>query len=160
MEAALLGCFMVSAALFATLVGHPSSPVSSVVADPFVRRISMGLAMASTLVCLVFSPWGKQSGAHMNPSVTLTYWRLGKVGGADACFYVAAHFLGQRKLKIDLAVVGLAVSVAAAGRGGIGCINNWHVILLIAVQFHFAGWRAAIQAPSWNRRSITSHASS
>ncbi len=94
MEAALLGCFMISAAGFATLIAHPGSPVSSLIQDPLLRRVVMGVAMAGTLACLVFSPWGKQSGAHMNPSVTLTFWRLGKVAGVDACWYAIAQFVG------------------------------------------------------------------
>ncbi len=92
MEAALLGCFIVSASFFATLLEHPGSPLHSAIPETFLRRVLMGLAMGSTLVCLIFSPWGKQSGAHMNPSTTLTFWRLGKVAGADTCFYTSrAH---------------------------------------------------------------------
>jgi aquaporin Z len=37
---------------------------------------------------------GQRSGAHFNPSVTLTFWRLGKVGGRDAAFYAAAQVIG------------------------------------------------------------------
>ncbi|MGH9601324.1 MAG: MIP/aquaporin family protein, partial [Terriglobales bacterium] len=40
------------------------------------------------------SPWGKQSGAHLNPAVTLTFLRLGKIQVADALFYVLAQFAG------------------------------------------------------------------
>jgi len=34
--------------------------------------------------------WGKQSGAHINPVVTFTFWRLGKVKSWDAFFYIMA----------------------------------------------------------------------
>jgi aquaporin Z len=54
----------------------------------------MGLAMAGTAVAIIYSPWGKQSGAHINPAVTLTFWRLGKVSGPDAVFYALFQFLG------------------------------------------------------------------
>jgi aquaporin Z len=54
----------------------------------------MGLAMGLTAVALIYSPWGQQSGSHLNPAVTLTFWRLGKVTGWDACFYILAQFLG------------------------------------------------------------------
>jgi aquaporin Z len=54
----------------------------------------MGLAMGATAVTLVRSPWGQRSGAHMNPALTLTYWRLEKVRTGDALAYVAAQFLG------------------------------------------------------------------
>ena len=53
-----------------------------------------GIAMGSTAIALVFSPLGKRSGAHFNPAVTLTFWRLGKVKNWDAMFYIIAQFIG------------------------------------------------------------------
>jgi aquaporin Z len=94
MEAAGLGLFMVSAGLFGTLLEYPQSPVHGAIADPLVRRALMGVAMGLTAVGIIYSPWGKRSGAHINPATTLTFWRLGKVAGWDALFYVAAQFLG------------------------------------------------------------------
>jgi aquaporin Z len=94
MEAAGLGTFMVSACVFGAFFWHPHSPASGFVADGVGRRALMGLAMGLTAVGLIYSPWGQQSGAHMNPSVTLTFLRLGKVQPADAFFYVLAQFAG------------------------------------------------------------------
>jgi len=94
MEAAGLGLFMLSACAFATLLEHPASPVRQAIAAPLLRRIPMGLAMGLTAVSIVHSPWGKQSGAHLNPSLTLTFLRLGKVAPWDALFYVVAQFIG------------------------------------------------------------------
>ena len=64
MEALGLGLFMISAATFGTLIEHPASPVRAAIADPFPRRVLMGLAMGLTSVALVYSPWGRRSGAH------------------------------------------------------------------------------------------------
>jgi aquaporin Z len=94
MEAAGLGLFLVSAGLLGTLLEYPQSPVHRAIADPFVRRALMGVAMGLTAVVIIYSPWGKQSGAHINPATTLTFWRLGKVAGWDAVFYATAHFAG------------------------------------------------------------------
>jgi aquaporin Z len=94
MEAAGLGLFMVSAGGFATLLFYPDSPLHKAVADPLHRRVLMGAAMGLTLIALVYSPWGKQSGAHLNPAVTFTFWRLGKVRGTDAICYALAQFAG------------------------------------------------------------------
>ena len=94
MEGAELGLFMISAGCFATLLEHPASPVRQAIADPFARRMLIGIAMGLTAIGLIYSPWGKQSGAHLNPAVTLTFLHLGKVARADAFFYVAAQFLG------------------------------------------------------------------
>jgi aquaporin Z len=106
MEAALLGIFMLSACLFATLLFYPGSPVVAAIPDPFLRRVIMGVAMGSTAVALNYSAWGKQSGAHYNPAVTLAFTRLGKVALQDAVGYVGAQFAG--------AVVGVWAAVFIA----------------------------------------------
>lgn len=54
----------------------------------------MGLAMGLTAMAIVYSPWGKQSGAHLNPALTLSFLRLGKISSPDATFYILAQFLG------------------------------------------------------------------
>jgi aquaporin Z len=93
-EAALLGIFMISACGFVVLLEHPGSLLHQMLPDPGMRRVLMGLAMGSTAVALIYSPWGKRSGAHMNPATTLTFARLGKVAPRDTALYVAAQFAG------------------------------------------------------------------
>lgn len=107
MEAALLGLFMISACTFAVVLDHPASPVRQAIPDVFVRRVLTGIAMGSTAIALIYSPWGKQSGAHFNPAVTLTFFRLGKVKGWDASFYVIAQFIGG---AIGVLLAALALS--------------------------------------------------
>jgi len=68
MEAALLGLFMISACTFTVLLQHPASPVRGAIPDPFARRL--------------------------NPAITLTFTRLGKVAPRDALFYMVAQFAG------------------------------------------------------------------
>lgn len=94
MEALGLMLFLISAGACGTLLEYPQSPAYAALPDPFVRRVLMGLAMGLTAIALIYSPWGQQSGAHLNPAVTLTFWRLGKVAGWDAIFYVLAQFIG------------------------------------------------------------------
>jgi aquaporin Z len=107
MEAALLGIFMVSACAFVVLLDYPSSPVRLALPDPSLRRLLIGLAMGSTAVALIYSPWGMQSGAHFNPATTLTFYRLGKVRGRDALSYIGAQFAG--------AVAGVGAAWAVLG---------------------------------------------
>jgi aquaporin Z len=94
MEAALLGAFMVSACVFGILYGYPGSPVRQAIPSSFIRGLLGGISMGATALSIFYSPWGKQSGAHINPSVTLTFLRLRKIPAWDACFYIAAQFLG------------------------------------------------------------------
>lgn len=107
MEAAELGLFMISACLFTALLEYPASPIRQAIAEPLVRHGLIGLAMGLTAVGIVYSPWGKQSGAHFNPAFTLTFFRMGKVAPWDAVFYVVGQFTG--------AVAGVLLSAVLLG---------------------------------------------
>lgn len=85
---------MISACLVTALVEHPALPVRAAVPSALLRRALIGVAMGLTAIALIYSPWGQRSGAHFNPSVTLTFFRLGKVKAWDATFYVLAQFAG------------------------------------------------------------------
>jgi aquaporin Z len=91
-EAAGLGIFMVAAGICVLLAESPGA--IRAVGDADVRRAMIGLAIGATAVAIIYSPWGRRSGAHLNPAVTLTFLRLGKVAPADAGFYVLAQFAG------------------------------------------------------------------
>ena len=93
-EAWALGMFMVSAGMVTVAFEYPGSWLHSAIIDPLLRRAGIGIAMALTAIALIYSRFGQQSGAHMNPAVTLTYWSLGKVAGADAIGYVLAQLCG------------------------------------------------------------------
>jgi aquaporin Z len=101
-EAFGLGLFMVSACGFGALLYHPASPVVAMVPSMLVRGLMMGLAMGLTNVVNVYSPWGRRSGAHLNPAFTLAFYRLGKVAEGDVAGYITAQFIG------GLAGTGLA----------------------------------------------------
>src|SRR5437870_13647490 len=92
MEAAGLGTFMIVACAATVLLEHPASRLHAI--DPTVRRALMGLAMGLTAVALIHSPWGRRSGAHMNPAVTLSFVRLGLVRPVDGLFYGLSQVVG------------------------------------------------------------------
>jgi aquaporin Z len=89
-----LGCFMIAAGTVATALEYPASPLRLVLPDADLRRALAGLAMGLTAIALVYSPWGKRSGAHMNPAVTLAFLSLGRIRAPDAVGYIAAQFIG------------------------------------------------------------------
>jgi aquaporin Z len=106
-EAAGLGLFMLAACGFGALLGHPASAVVRALPDPLARRALMGLAMGLTAAALIYSPWGRRSGAHFNPATTLTFWRLGTVETRDAVGYTVAQTLGG--------LAGVLLAAAALG---------------------------------------------
>ncbi|HEY7063365.1 MAG TPA: aquaporin [Chloroflexota bacterium] len=107
LEAGGLGLFMLSACLFTTLIEHPASPVQQAIADPTLRRLPLGLAMGLTAIALIYSPLGQRSGAHLNPVVTATFFRLGKVAPWDAACYAVAQVAGG--------IVGVQVAALLLG---------------------------------------------
>ncbi|MFD2786108.1 aquaporin [Hymenobacter rubripertinctus] len=94
-EAAGLGFFVVCAGLLTVLMEHPASPLAAVVpASHLLRRAWLGAGMLLVVAAIVYSPWGKRSGAHINPAVTLAFWQLGKLRTPDAVWYVLAQLAG------------------------------------------------------------------
>lgn len=116
MEAAGLGLFMISACAFTVLLEHPGSAVHQAFPDPLLRRFLIGVAMGLTAIAIIYSPLGKRSGAHLNPSVTFTFWRLGKIEPWDAVFYVLAQFAGG---ALGVALASQLIGPMLVGHGAV-----------------------------------------
>lgn len=160
MEAVGLGLFMISAAVMTSLIEYPHSPLHALLPDPVVRRVLIGIAMGLTAIGIIYSPWGKRSGAHLNPAVTVTFFRLGKIQGLDACFYVLAQFVGGLTgLYVAAIAIGMAIEhpsvnyvVTVPGRGGVGiafaaeaCISFglMLVVLIVSNNTKLNAWTGA-----------------
>jgi aquaporin Z len=143
-EALGLGLFMVAAGIVATALDSPSSPLHAWIGSADLRRVLAGIAMGATAIGLIYSPWGKRSGAHMNPAVTLAFLHLRKIRPRDAAFYVAAQFAGG--LVGVLLVAGLfgeafagtPVSYAATMPGRAGVAAAFAAELVISFGMLFA----------------------
>jgi aquaporin Z len=93
-EARGLGLFMISAAFFDALLQYPGLPLRHLIASALLRRFLVGLAMGLTALYIFTSKFGKQSGAYINPAVTLIRYRLGDIGFTDAIFYTLFQLIG------------------------------------------------------------------
>jgi aquaporin Z len=94
MEGGQAVIYMFAVCTFATLLQHPASPVRLAIGGSVLRRALMGLAVGATVIAIILTPWGKQSGGHFNPAITFTFYRLGNVALWDLVFYAAAQFCG------------------------------------------------------------------
>jgi aquaporin Z len=72
----------------------PGSPVSSVVHDHSARLLITGLLFAGTGSLVAVSPLGRRSGAHLNPSITLAFWRRGHMHAHDLVGYIVSQVAG------------------------------------------------------------------
>ena len=139
MEGAELGLFMISACAFTVLLYHPGSAVAQNIHNEIVRRMLMGVAMGSTAIAIIFSPLGKRSGGHFNPSVTLTFFRLGKID--IEARYTWGHSPGGMTfvctgLARPVAIVGDSMFAGSMGGGSVSykdaVQNNFEKILTLA----------------------------
>lgn len=154
METGEIASYMFLVCAFATLLQHPISPLHFFHSG-FLRRAVMGLLVGSAVVAIILTPWGKQSGGHFNPAITLTFYRLGKLAFWDALFYVTAQFLGATG-GVGLATYVLRgapgtpfvrYAVTAPGKFG----NSWAFLGELAISFVLM---TAILVAS-NRRGLT-----
>jgi len=93
-EAWALGMFMISASLFVVLFEHPAFYVKTAITNDAIRRMCIGAAMGITAIFLIYSRWGKHSGAHMNPAVTLANYFLDRISFRDAAGYIFFQAIG------------------------------------------------------------------
>jgi aquaporin Z len=71
-----------------------ASPMVTLLPDAGLRRAITGFLFGSTGALVALSPIGKESGAHINPVVTLAFWLMGKLRSRHAVGYVMAQLLG------------------------------------------------------------------
>ena len=84
-EAWALGVFMICASVASTELRAVQG---------LRQNLLIGITMGCTAIALIYSPWGKRSGAHMNPSVTLAFFSLGRISAVNAAGYILFQFVG------------------------------------------------------------------
>lgn len=93
-EALGLGIFMASACFFSAILFSEQSSWYHVFPNFIARNTFMGLMMGLTALFIFYSPLTSASGSHINPAVTLTFLRLGKMCRYDALFFILFQFTG------------------------------------------------------------------
>ena len=93
-EALGLAIFMISACFFGAMLEAKDAYLHMAVDNGFLRAIIMGVLMGATALFIFYSRWTSPSGSHINPAVTLSFLRLGKMCRWDAIFYIVFQFIG------------------------------------------------------------------
>ncbi|MDR3526411.1 MAG: aquaporin [Rhizomicrobium sp.] len=71
-----------------------SSPIIGFLADAGLRRLITGFLFGTTGALIAISPLGKESGAHINPVVTLGFWMMGCFKARQVPGYVISQLAG------------------------------------------------------------------
>jgi aquaporin Z len=93
-EALGLVIFMISACFFGAMLFAEKSSLHSLLPNDMTRNILMGLAMGATALFIFYSPFTAPSGSQINPAVTITFLRLGKMCPYDAIFFIIFQIIG------------------------------------------------------------------
>lgn len=122
------------------------SPVVQFWPDPGVRRLFTGFLFGTTGALIALSPIGKESGAHINPVVTLAFWLMGKLKAGHATGYVLAQLVGAAMGAMPLMVwgtmgrsidFGATIPNATYGVGGALLGETLTTLVLISALFYF-----------------------
>lgn len=92
-EALGLGIFMASACFFSGIFFGENGRFA--VSFPWLlKQIILGIMMGLTALFIFYSPLTSPSGSHINPAVTVAFYRLGKISFWDSFFYILFQFAG------------------------------------------------------------------
>jgi aquaporin Z len=126
------------------------SPVVGYLPSASWRRLITGLLFGTTGALIALSPLGKESGAHINPAVTVAFWLMGKLRTRHALGYVIAQLAGAVAGAIPLLLwgptgrsIGFGVTLPGAdyGAGWAMLGETVTTFALITGLFFFLGHR-------------------
>ncbi len=83
------------------------SPVIQLIPSAGWRRLIAGFLFGTTGALITLSPIGKESGAHINPAVTLGFWLMGKLGARYVPGYLLAQLAGAAIGAVPLLAWGM-----------------------------------------------------
>ena len=132
-EALFLALFVLTAGVVSAWLEVGSGLGSAIAPDRVARRVLAGIVVGATVAALIYSPWGRRSGSHMNPAITLAYLRLGKIGRWDALFYLLAQLAGGAAavllLRTGMSSLLPPATSPSMLSGSIGPTNEWAAFL-------------------------------
>jgi aquaporin Z len=84
---------MVGLSLVILMFGS-GSPLTEWIPNIKLRQAMTGFLFGGTGALIAISPLGKESGAHINPAVTMSFWLFQKIDSRKALIYVVAQLIG------------------------------------------------------------------
>ncbi|XUL92484.1 MIP/aquaporin family protein [Streptomyces galilaeus] len=62
---------------------------------PEGRLLAVAPLSGYTVTAVMLSPWGRVTGGHINPAITLAMWRYGRTPGRDVAPFIAGQLIGS-----------------------------------------------------------------
>jgi aquaporin Z len=106
------------------------SPMARIIPDVTVRRIITGFLFGSVGGLIAISHVGKESGAHINPVVTLAFYLFRKIDMRTSIIYIIAQLLGAVLFCLPLLFWGQLGNSISFGATTPGAGYDLEVVLL------------------------------
>ena len=94
MEAVEVAALMLCICFAGTLFYGRDSPLAILGLSWVTRSSLMGAIVAAATFLIMLSPFGRRSGAHINPALTIAYFSVRRIHHWDAISYVLSQFVG------------------------------------------------------------------
>ncbi len=103
-----------------TFMFGSGSPMEQYIPSIKLRQIITGFFFGGTGALIAISPLGKESGAHINPVVTMAFWLFNRIESRVAVAYIMAQLIGAVIGTFPLLVwgqLGRSISLGATQPG-------------------------------------------
>ena len=104
-EGFLLWAYMVFVCSLVVFLASPWSHAYALFTIPYMLTTARAFAIGLFATLLIHTPWGKRSGGHLNPAITLAFYSLRRIRFWDAFFYIIAQFVGASVGVLTVAAV-------------------------------------------------------
>jgi aquaporin Z len=114
------------------------SPMTQLMPDEGLRKLITGFLFGTTGASIALSLVGKESGAHINPAVTMVFWLFHKLDRRTAIIYVLGQLVGGVLGSLPLLAFGARGRSIAFGATLPGAGYSTQAVLLGEVVTTFA----------------------
>lgn len=125
------------------------SPMETLIPEVWVRRMITGFLFGGTGALIALSAVGKESGAHINPAVTMVFYLFRKIDARTAVIYMVAQFIGAvagslplllwgemgRSIDYGVTVPGPGFSISSALTGE--AVTTFVMVSLLTISIGF-----------------------
>ncbi|MFF3000099.1 aquaporin [Streptomyces sp. NPDC057950] len=116
-------------------LADPASPLAQAVPAGGGRVVVGGIVSGGSVGLLIASPFGRRSGAHMNPAVSVAFWLMGALPGRDLAGYAAAQLGGSVVGVVAGRVVwGAALAKPEAGFAAVRAAEGIPAVVVFAAE--------------------------
>ena len=115
---AALGCGGLSLVI---VMSGDGSPMGRIVPNEQLRMALTAFLFGCVGTAVTLSRVGRESGAHINPAVTMGFWMMRKLDGRTAVGYIVAQLLGAAVGTLPSSGVGIDGPQRRVRRHDSGC---------------------------------------